>query len=183
MYAWQGPAYMTDSASTVAADVFSTMLGLNSSKLQQALVDKGLASSVSLSYSTSHYTGAISVFAVPNPNKLKECHDEIMNQISQWGRPDYYTDEQLADAKAILLRDDSRRKEKPSSLASQVSYQWCSTSLDFYTNLTDNYQKVTRADISKYISTYITGKPLVAGMILTPELSKQVNAASFFVAK
>jgi zinc protease len=183
MYAWQGPAYMTDSASTVAADVFSTMLGLNSSKLQQALVDKGLASSVSLSYSTSHYTGAISVFAVPNPNKLKECHDEIMNQISQWGRPDYYTDEQLADAKAILLRDDSRRKEKPSSLASQVSYQWCSTSLDYYTNLTDNYQKVTRADISKYISTYITGKPLVAGMILTPELSKQVNAASFFVAK
>ncbi len=47
-FSWQGPSYLTDSASTVAADVFSTILGLNSSKLQQALVDKGLASGVSL---------------------------------------------------------------------------------------------------------------------------------------
>ncbi|WP_454800936.1 M16 family metallopeptidase [Mucilaginibacter phyllosphaerae] len=183
MYAWQGPAYMTDSASTVAADVFSTITGLNSSKLQQALIDKGLASSAGLSYNTSHYTGTISIFVVPNPTKLKECHEEVMNQINQWSKPDYYTDEQLADAKAILLRDHSRELEKPSSIPSSLSFQWCSTSLDYYTDLTDNYQKVTRADIAKYISTYITGKPMAAGMVLTPELSKQVNAASFFVVK
>jgi zinc protease len=183
MYAWQGPAYITDSASTVAADLFSTVTGLNSSKLQQALVDKGLASSVSFTYSTSHYKGLMYMFVVPNPNKLKECNDEIKNQLSQWGNPDYYTDEQLTDAKAILLRQDSRRKEKPSSLPSQLSYQWCSTSLNYYTDLTDNYQKVTRADIAKFVNTYITGKPLVSGLILTPELNKQVNAATFFVAK
>jgi zinc protease len=103
--------------------------------------------------------------------------------MSQWGKADYYTDEQLADAKAILLRNHSRELEKPSSLPSQVSFQWCSTSLDYYTNLNDNYQKVTRNDIAKYLNTYIVGKPVVSGIILTPELSKQVNAASFFVAK
>jgi zinc protease len=181
--AWQGPAYETDSAATIAADVFSTITDLNSSKLQQALVDKGLASSVSFSYNTSHYIGPISLFVVPNPNKLKECYDEIQNQVKQWSSPDYYTDEQLTDAKAILPRDDSRRKEKPSSLPSQLSYQWCSTSLNYYTDLTNNYQKVTRADISKYINTYIVGKPVISGIILTPELSKQANVASFFVAK
>ncbi|TWR29410.1 insulinase family protein [Mucilaginibacter pallidiroseus] len=183
MYAWQGPAYTRDSASTVAADVFSYIVSLNSSKFQQALVDKGLASSASLSYTTSHYTGDISIFVVPNPNKLKECHEEVLNQIKQWGNPAYFTDEQLADAKAILLREHSRQMEKPSSLPSQLSFQWCSTSLDYYTDLTDNYQKVTRADIAKYLKTYIVGKPMVAGMILTPEMSKQVNAASFFVVK
>jgi zinc protease len=183
MYAWQGPAYITDSASTVAADVFTTIEGLNSSKLQQALVDKGLASSASVSYGTSHYTGMIYMFVVPNPTKLKECNDEVRNQISMWGNADAYTDEQLTDAKAILLRNHSREMEKPSSLPSQMSFQWCSTSLDYYTNLTDNYQKVTRADIAKYVNTYIAGKPMIAGMIMTPELSKQVNAASFFVAK
>lgn len=182
-FAWQGPAYMTDSASTVAADVFSTVVGLNSSKLQQALVDKGLASSVGNSYNTSHYIGPITLFVVPNPTKIKECYDEIMNQLSQWGNADYFTDEQLTDAKAILLRADSREKEKPSSLPSQLSYQWCSTSFNYATDLTANYQKVTRADIAKYISTYITGKPYIAGIILTPELSKQANVASFFVAK
>jgi zinc protease len=183
MYAWQGPAYMTDSASTVAADVYSTIIGLNSSKFQQALVDKGLASSVGINYGTTHYTGMISLFVVPNPTKIKECYDEINNQMSQWGKADYYTDEQLADAKAILLRNHSRELEKPSSLPSQVSFMWCSTSLNYYTDVNDSYQKVTRNDIAKYMNTYIVGKPVVSGIILTPELSKQVNAASFFVAK
>lgn len=182
-FSWQGPSYLTDSASTVAADVFSTIVGLNSSKMTQALIDKGLASSINGSYLTSRYTGEISFFVVPNPNKLKECYDEIMNQFSQIGRADYYTDEQLADAKAILLRNDSWAKEKPSSLPSQLSYQWCSTSLNFYTDLTQNYQKVTRADIKKYVDTYISGKPMVSGIILKPEVNKQYNVASFFVAK
>ena len=181
-FSWQGPAYMADSASTIAADVFSTITGLNSSKLQQSLVDKGLASSVSLSYQTSHYTGPITFFIVPNPNKLKECYDEALNQISQFGRADYYTDEQLADAKAILLRNHSREMEKPSSLPSQLSFNWCSTSLNYDTDLISNYQKVTRADISGYVSAYITGKPSVAGLIINPETSKATNAKTFFVA-
>lgn len=181
-FAWQGPAYMTDSAGTVAADVFSYVVGLNSSKLQQALVDKGLASSASISYTTSHYTGDVTLFIVPNPNKLKECYAEALNQISQFGKADYFTDEQLADAKAILLRNHSREMEKPSSLPSQLSFWWCSTSLDYGTDITDNYQKVTRADIAKYVNTYITGKPSVAGLIINPETSKTTNAKTFFVA-
>ncbi|WP_184545248.1 M16 family metallopeptidase [Mucilaginibacter sp. FT3.2] len=180
---WQGPSYLTDSASTVAADVFTTILGLNASKLQQALVDKGLASGVYVGYTTSKYIGPVDMNISPNPTKLKECYDEVINQISQWGKADYFTDEQLQDAKAILLRNSIHRKEKPSTLASQLSYQWCSTSLDFYTDLDSNYQKVSRADIQKFISTYITGKPFAAGIIIAPDLSKQLNVASFFVAK
>lgn len=181
-FAWQGPAYATDSASTVAADVFSYIAGLNSSKLQQALVDKGLASSASISYTTSHYVGAVTLFVVPNPNKLKECYDETLNQVKQFGKADYYTDEQLADAKAILLRNHSREMEKPSSLPGQLSFWWCSTSFNFGTDMTDNYQKVTRADISRYLNTYIIGKPSVAGLIINPEASKATNAKAFFVA-
>jgi zinc protease len=182
-FAWQGPSFQTDSASTVAADVFSTILGLNSSKLQQALVDKGLASYASISYQTSKYVGPITIFVVPNPNKIKECYDEVINQLNQFNNPDYYTDEQMKDAKAILFRDNIRSKEKPSSLPSQVSYDWCSTSLNFYTNITDDYQKVSKADILKYVNTYLSGKPFVAGMIISPDLNKQVNANSFFTAK
>ena len=180
---WQGPSYLTDSASTVAADLFGTIVGLNASKLQQALVDKGLASSIYVSYTTSKYVGPIDMGIEPNPTKLKECYDEVINQISLWAKDDYYTDEQLKDAKAILLRNSIHRKEKPSTLASQLSYQWCSTSLNFATDLDSNYQKVTRADIKKFVDTYIIGKPYAAGLIISPDLSKQLNAASFFVAK
>ncbi|WP_183577031.1 M16 family metallopeptidase [Mucilaginibacter sp. X5P1] len=183
MFEWQGPSYATDSASTIAADVFSTIVSLNSSKLQQALVDKGLATNVSVSYETCKYTGPVQIFVVPNPNKLKECYAELMNQISMFDNPDYYTDNQLKDAKGILLRNDIRAKEKPSSLPSQLSFMWCSTSLNYYTDNTDDYQKVTRADIKKYLESYIVNKPLVGGMIIAPDLNKTVNAASFFAAK
>src|SRR4030095_5417589 len=39
MLQWIGPEYRKDSAATLAADVFSTILGLNSSKWQQALIN------------------------------------------------------------------------------------------------------------------------------------------------
>jgi len=182
-FSWQGPSYLTDSASTVAADVFSTIVGLNSSKLQQALVDKGLASTVSLGYTTCKYVGPIDLFVVPNPNKLQECYNELLKQVGMFADSNYFTDEQLKNAKAILLRNDIYNKEKPSTLPSQMSYMWCSTSLNYYTDNTDNYQKVTRADIQKYLNTYVIGKAMVAGMVIKPELSKQVNAASFFAAK
>jgi len=183
MFSWQGPSYLTDSASTVAADVFSTIVGMNSSKLQQALVDKGLASAVQLGYTTCKYVGPVDIFVVPNPNKLKECYDELMKQLSMLADPDYFTDEQLNNAKAILLRNDTFNKEKPSTLPSQMSYQWCSTSLNYYTDQINNYQKVSREDIQKYLKTYIVGKPMVAGIVIKPELSKQYNVASFFAAK
>jgi len=179
---WQGPAFSTDSASVVAAEVFSTIAGLNSSKLQQALVDKGLATSVSVSHEITRYVGSVEIDVVPNPNKLKECYTELMHQVSIWDSPDYFTDEQLADAKAIMLRQDIRSKEKPSRLNSQVSDAWASTSFNFYTDKTDDYQKVTRADIKTYLDNYVIGKPLVGGLIIAPDLNKTVNAASFFVA-
>ncbi|RYY19372.1 MAG: insulinase family protein, partial [Sphingobacteriaceae bacterium] len=155
MYSWQGPSAGTDSAATLAADIFSTILRMNSSKLQQALVDKGLATDASLNYSTARYTGPIEMYITPNPTKLKACFDEVNRQIALFNTPDYYTDQQLTDAKAIVLRNAIRRKEKPSDLPSQLSYNWCSTSLDYNTNLEQNYQKVTRADIKKYLEKYI----------------------------
>jgi zinc protease len=180
MYSWQGPDYRNDSAATIAADVFSTILGLNSSKWQQSLVDKGLASAAQVSYETNRYVGPIFLFAVPNPNKLKECHEEIMNQIGQWTDPAYFTDEQLQDAKAVLKRSKIRNAEKPSTLSMQLTYQWCSTSLDYFTDMNDNYMKVTREDILKYIRTYISGKNYVAGMVINSEMNKSFNPGSFF---
>jgi zinc protease len=180
---WQGPSYLTDSASTVAADVFSTVVGLNSSKMQQALIDKGLASYAGLSYTTCKYVGPISISVGPNPNKVKECYAELMNQINHLADPDYFTDEQLADAKALMARDKIRRAEKPSTLASQISADWCSTSLNYHTDIDANYQKVTREDIIRYIKKYIAGKPMVAGLIISPDMNKQINANSFFAAK
>ena len=177
---WQGPDFRHDSLATIAADVFSTIIGLNSSKWQQALVDKGLATYAGVSYQTARYVGPVNIFLVPNPLKLKEAHEEMMKQVKMWGEDDYFTDEQLATAKDIMQRNFIRQSEKPSSLASQLTFQWCSTSLDYFTDYQQACMNVTRADIKNYISKYITGKNYVAGLIINEQMNKAANTAAFF---
>jgi zinc protease len=183
MLNWHGPEYRKDSAGTLAADIFSTVMGLNSSKWQQALVDKGLATFAGINYSTNRYVGPIQIFVVPNPNKLKECYTEMMNQIGQFANPDYYTEEQLQTAKEVFMRNEIRNNEKPSSLSMQLTYWWASTSLDYFTDYVPNLMKVTKKDITDYVQRYIAGKPYVAGMIINAEMNKQLNPAEFFKAK
>jgi zinc protease len=180
MMTWQGPDMRHDSAATIAADVFSTALGLNSSKWQQALIDKGLATYAGVNYQTSKYVGPISIFVVPNPEKLGECIAAIKQQMQQWSNPDYITDEQLATAKEILRRDQIRRVEKPSSQPMQLTYHWASTSYEYFTDYLNNCMKVTKQDIQNYVNKYIAGKPYVAGMIINKEMADKAKAADFF---
>jgi zinc protease len=180
MYTWQGPDTRNDSVATLAADVFSTIIGLNSSKWQQALVDKGLASYVGLNYQTEKYVGPVSIFAVPNPGKMKEFCAEITNQVGHFADNDYFTDEQLQTAKETLRRNHIRNIEKPSSLASNLTYWWCSASLDFFTDYQSGMMNITRADIQRYLNKYIVGKPYVAGMIINEAMNKQLKPAEYF---
>jgi zinc protease len=180
MYTWQGPDTRNDSIATLAADVFSTILGLNSSKWQQALVDKGLASYIGLNYQTLKFTGPVSVFAIPNPGKLKEFTAEVMKQVSHFADDDYFTDEQLQTAKEVLRRAHIRNTEKPSALASDLTYWWCSASLDYFTDYTPAMLNITRADIQKYLNKYIIGKPYVAGMIINEEMNSQLKPGEYF---
>ncbi|MDB5248271.1 MAG: insulinase family protein [Segetibacter sp.] len=179
---WHGPDYRKDSAATVAADVFSAVLQLNSSKWQQALIDKGLATYAYEYYQTSKYTGPIAITVLPNPQKLKECYAEIMNQVKMWANNDYFTDEQLNVAKQVLRRNFVRQQEKPSTLGINLSFWWCSTSIDYFTDYQSNLQKVTKDDIQKFVKTYIKDKPHVAGMIINPAMNKEAKAETFFKA-
>ena len=180
MFWWQGPDTRNDSISTIAADVFFTILGMNSSKWQQALVNTGLTPFAAANYQTQRYVGPVNIVIMPNPAKLKECNDAVMNQVKQWSNDDYFTDEQLRGAKEILRRSAIRQHEKPSAQASYVTYNWCSASLDYMTDYEKALQHITRDEIKRFISLYITGKPFVAGMIINPEMNKKLNASENF---
>ncbi len=180
MFYWQGPDYRNDSVSTIAADVFSKILSLNSSKWTQALIDKGLATSAEISYQTLKHVGPVSIIVSPIPGKMKECYEQLMKQISQFDNADYFSDDELRKAKEGLKRQQIRSTEKPSSLASQITYQWCSTSLDYFTDYFPAMNKVTREDIQAYVKKYISGKPYVAGLIINPYMKQQYKPAEFF---
>ncbi len=179
---WHGPDTRNDSVSSIAADMLYYVLNLNASKWHQSLVNSGLATNADLSYQTSRYVGPIDLSVVPNPKKLKECYTELMKQINMLADDDYFTDEQLADAKQIMKRTKIRQEEKPSDLPHNLTFWWCSASFDFYTDYFASCDKITKQDIQRYVKKYIIGQPYVAGIIINAEMNKAAKTADFFKA-
>ncbi len=172
MIGLHGPDTRNDLPSTYAADVFSFILQQQSSKLQQELVDAGLALQVSVSYQTCKFTGPINIILVPNPMKVKEAFEVLEKNINSWDSDDYFTDEQLLNAKNLLAIDDAYGKESTSSFVHTVTYWWASASIDYYTNYVANLQKVTRDDIKRYVQTYIKGKPGGVGLLMPTKMAE-----------
>jgi len=106
-----------------------------------------------------------------------------MKQVAEFYKPGYFTAGQIEDAKGILLRNQIRNTEKPSSIPNQMTNYWASTSLDYYTDLTKNYQNVTEADIRRYIDKYLNNKPFVAGIIINEEMNKKYKPEAYFKQK
>lgn len=174
---YHGPDTRNDLKATYAADVFSFIMSQKSSKLQQELVDTGLAFDVGVNYQTCKYTGPISIFAVPNPEKVKEVLDKLDEHINQWDADSYFTDEQLETAKTLIAIDDAHSREKTSEFIHTVSYWWASASIDYYTTYVENIKKVTREDIKQYVRKYIKGKPHATGILTTPENKPALEAS------
>jgi zinc protease len=177
LMSWHGPDTRHDLPSTYAADVFSFILEQKSSEFQQEIIDSGLAYFVNFGYLTCKYTGPINLIMVPNPQKISELLAKIDEQINRWDSDTYFTDEQLETAKRLLAIDDARRREQTSEFVHTVTYWWASASIDYYTDYVENLSKVSRADIRKYINTYVKGKPRITGVLTTPEARPELEAS------
>ncbi len=176
---WHGPDTRNDVKATYAADVFSYIVSQSSSKLQQQLVDSGLAYQVQFGYQTNKYVGPIQLFVVPNPQRVKECMKELEKQITLWDSDSYFTDEQLETAKTQLTIDEIYNRERTSNYIHTVTFWWGSATIDYYTTYVDNLKKVTRADIQDYVRKYIKDKPKVAGILMSSEMKKTLGVESY----
>ncbi len=182
LFEWQGPDTRRDVLNTYVADIFSFLLAQNSSKLHQALIGSGLASSVSVNYYTQKYTGPISFYIVPNPSKEKECVEVFKQQLALFDSDNYFTDEQLAIAKRFYEIRQEREQESTSEFTHTLSFWWCSASLDYFNTYIDNLNKVTHQDIKNYVQKYLKGAHYCAGMLLNTDNRNEINPESFFKA-
>jgi zinc protease len=172
---WQGPSVSKDAKATYAADVFSFILGQQTSAFYKDLVESGLAYSANLGYNTLNHVGPISFFAQTSPEKYEAFRKAIFDEIAKMTSGDYFTDEQLENAKTILAIDEQYGREQASQYAHTVGYWWAVAGLDYYLNYVDNLKKVTREDIKRYLATYVVGKPYVMGVLVSPEMRKQLG--------
>lgn len=172
---WHGPSIGKDDASTYAADVFSFILTQPNSRFQRALVDSGLTTGVGIGYYTQRNVGPISIVAQTTPEKAHAAIKAIYNEVAHFNDRDYFTDDQLESAKALLEADDLYSREKLSDYAHTLSFWWASTGLDYFRGYLPRLRATSRNDISRYVTTYIQGKPHIGLALLSSENQEKVK--------
>lgn len=172
---WHGPSIGKDDASTYAADVFSFILSQPNSRFQRALVDSGLTTGVGIGYYTQRNVGPISIIFQTTPEKAKAATQAVYNEVAHFNDKDYYTDAQLESAKALLEADDLYSREKLSDYSHTLSFWWASTGLDYFRGYLSRLRATSRADISRYVTTYIQNKPHVGIALLSEEAQQKAK--------
>jgi zinc protease len=166
---WHGPSIGKDNPATYAADVFSFILTQPNSRFQRNLVDTGLVTGISIGYYTQRNVGPISIIAQTTPEKAHAAIKAIYNEVAHFNDKDYYTDEQLESAKALLEADDLYSREKLSDYTHTLSFWWASTGLEYFRGYLGRLRATSRTDINRYVTTYIQGKPHVGLCLLSSE--------------
>ncbi|HEX5708539.1 MAG TPA: pitrilysin family protein [Pyrinomonadaceae bacterium] len=173
-FGWHGPSIGKDNAGTYAADVLLFILRQPDSRWQRTLVDSGLVTGVDMSYLTQRNVGPITVTAQTTPDKARAAVRAIYAEIDKLDDPDYFTDEELENAKTLLEATELYSREKTSEYSHVLSFWWASTGLDYFRGYHQNLRRISRADIRNYVTTYIQGKPHV-GLALMSEDSARTS--------
>lgn len=170
---WHGPSTVPGELdATYAADALGTVVAEPSSRFQKSLVDSGACVSANLSWYTQRNVGPISLRFQAAPDKIDTCVRAVFKEIDELAKPGYVTPDELASAAHTLEIDQIKEREKPSSLAHVITFWWASAGLDYYLGYVDNVKKVTPDDTTRFVTTYMKGKPYVFGALVSPEMSE-----------
>ena len=175
MIGWHGPSIGKDDAATYAADVFSYIITQPDSRFQRNLVDSGLASSVNFGYYTQRNVGPINLVMTTTPAKAKAALKAAYAEINQFADPAYFSDAELENAKTILETNDLFEREELSEYAHTLGFWWSSTGIEYFRSYHAKLRAVSRAEITRYVKTYIQGKNHVAIALASPEGKKQAG--------
>ena len=99
----------------------------------------------------------------------------VYNEVAHFNDKDYYTDEQLESAKALLEADDLYSREKFDEYAKTLGFWWSSTGIDYFRGYLGNLRRTSRADISRYVTTYIQGKSHVSLALISEQAQQQAK--------
>jgi zinc protease len=178
---WHGPSTVgTSVPDTYAADAFLIALGLPSSPFQKALVDAGHCVTANISWYTQMNTGPITLGFEATPDKVDACIAAIRAELGKLKDESYATPDDLARGARIIEISMVRERENPSQLAHTLTFWWTSAGLDYYLGYIGKLFEVKHDDVVRFVDTWMTDKPFVLGVMLSPEAkAKGLDQAHF----
>ncbi len=172
---WQGPSVGKDAKSTYAADVFSDVLNDPGSKFQQRLVDSGLWQAVGVNYYTLNQVGPITISGQTSPDNLRRARAALEAEIHKFDDPGYFDNDELEAVKAHRAVTSAFDRERASGFAHTLGFWWSVASLEYYMGYVDNMARQTIDNLHAYASKYIVGKPRITGVLVAPEVRRQLG--------
>src|SRR5207237_8810457 len=103
--------------------------------------------------------GPINIVVQTRPDKAQAALKAVYDEVAHFNDKDYYTDDQLESAKALLEADDLYSREKFDEYAKTLGFWWSSTGIDYFRGYLGDLRRTSRADISRYLTTYIHDNP------------------------
>ena len=165
MVKWQGPSVARDTKATYAADVVSDIANDERSVFQERLVHSGFFSRASLGYLTLAHTGEIVFTGTTTMPKIEAALTALASELQSMTSPGYFSDDDIAIAKKQRAVRNALAMEESANLAHTIGHWWAVASLDYYLDYEDNMATQTRDDLSRFMSTYIVGKPFIVGAL------------------
>lgn len=163
---WHGPSASKDEAETFAADVYSDILNQPTSRFQTALVESGLWQGILVNYYTLNHVGPITVSGQTSPEKLRDGLGALHRELRATLEPGYFKEDELEAMKANRAVTTAFGQERASENSHTIGFWWSVVGLDYHFRYVDEMAAQTPADLQRYASRFIIGKPHITGVML-----------------
>lgn len=164
---WQGPSVTADPAGTLAAGAFAGLVNQSVSRTQRRLVDGGLVDDLDVSYDIHRDVGPITLTARTSPDRAVAATRALSEELTRIVAPDYFDADDLVLAKKWQQVAAQFRLESSMRAATELANVWSAAGLEYYMDYGAKVDAQSPADVRKFVSTYIAGKPM-AVVVLVP---------------
>jgi zinc protease len=134
-----------------------------------------LFQAVGVNYYTLNQVGPITIQGQTTPERLREALSALRDEIKLLADSTYFSTEELEATKQHRIVSTMLSLERASGFAHQVGFWWAVTGLDYFYGYVETMARQTPADLQRYASTYIIGRPHVTGVLLSPQARRQLG--------
>jgi zinc protease len=165
-YLWRGPGARRDRRDTYIADVLCELTSRHDEL------------PYTLSYQTLGYTGVFRVRQSRAASIVLGMVRYNREKFDAIGEEEFFTAEQLAEAKRAIRRKRIFSRQSPSSFLHTIAYFWTIADLDYHQNYLDEIDSVTLEEVRRVARTYIAKKPYVLGLMISEKYKKQYEISA-----
>lgn len=154
-----------------AIQILSRILGGGKSgRLYKKIVDKGLATRVSMWDFPFRDNGLFVTYAFLTPGTKHEDVEKIILNEYELLKNKGVTNKEIARAKGQIRAEQAYSRDGSYSIASNLNEAIATGDWTYYTNYLENINKVTKADIERIVKTYLIEDKSTTGYFI-PEIA------------